>query len=68
DPDIRRFLGQDGNLGEVLGLPKDWTVKIIKAVGNYGEMFERHLTPLGVERGLNRPYNQGGIQYAPPFR
>ncbi|MEN9251813.1 MAG: amino acid ABC transporter substrate-binding protein [Thermostichales cyanobacterium HHBFW_bins_127] len=68
DPDIRRFLGQDGNLGEVLGLPKDWTVKIIKAVGNYGEMFDRHLTPLGVERGLNRPYNQGGIQYAPPFR
>ena len=68
DPDILRFLGKDGNLGEVLGLPADWTVKIIKAVGNYGEMFERHLTPLGVERGLNRPYNQGGIQYAPPFR
>jgi general L-amino acid transport system substrate-binding protein len=68
DPDILRFLGKDGNLGEVLGLPADWTVKIIKAVGNYGEMFERHLTPLGVERGLNRPYNKGGIQYAPPFR
>ncbi|GAB4213120.1 MAG: amino acid ABC transporter substrate-binding protein [Synechococcales cyanobacterium] len=68
DPDILRFLGKDGNLGQLLGLPADWTVKVIKAVGNYGEMFERHLTPLGVERGLNRPYNQGGIQYAPPFR
>ncbi|MEN9223882.1 MAG: amino acid ABC transporter substrate-binding protein [Thermostichus sp. HHBFW_bins_43] len=68
DPDIRRFLGQDGNLGEVMGLAPDWTVNIIRAVGNYGEIFERHLTPLGVSRGLNQPYTQGGIQYAPPFR
>ncbi|MCF2971204.1 amino acid ABC transporter substrate-binding protein [Synechococcus sp. Nb3U1] len=68
DPDILRFLGQDGNLGEVLGLEPDWTVNVIKAVGNYGEIFDRHLTPLGVARGLNQPYTQGGIQYAPPFR
>lgn len=68
DPDIRRFLGQEGNLGELLGLKPDWVVNVIKAVGNYGEIFNRHLTPLGVPRGLNQPYTKGGIQYAPPFR
>ncbi len=68
DPNIRRFLGQDGNLGELLGLDPDWTVNVIKGVGNYSEMFERHLTPLGVSRGYNVPYTEGGLQYSPPFR
>ena len=69
DPNIQRFLGLDGNLGEVLGLDSDFAVNIIKSVGNYGEMFDRHLTPLGVtERGLNASYVDGGLLYAPPFR
>ncbi len=68
DPNIRRFLGLDGDLGELLGLDPDWTVDVIKSVGNYGEIFDRNLTPLGVSRGLNRPYTEGGIQYAPAFR
>jgi general L-amino acid transport system substrate-binding protein len=68
DPDIQRFLGNDGNLGELLGLEPDWTVNVIKGVGNYGEIFDRHLTPLGVQPGLNQPYTEGGILYAPPFR
>ena len=67
DPNIRRFLGLDGSLGEVLGLDPDWTINVIKGVGNYGEIFEEHLAPLGVSRGLNRSYIDGGLQYAPPF-
>ncbi len=68
DPNIQRFLGVDGNLGELLGLEPDWAYTVISSVGNYGEIFERHLTPLGVSRGLNRPYTEGGLQYAMPFR
>lgn len=68
DPNIQRFLGEDGNLGELLGLDPDFAVSIIQGVGNYGEIFERHLTPLGVSPGLNQPYTEGGLLYAPPFR
>lgn len=69
DPNIQRFLGLDGNLGEVLGLDADFAVNIIKSVGNYAEMFDRHLTPLGVtDRGLNASYVDGGLLYSPPFR
>lgn len=68
NPDIRRFLGLEGNLGRALGLSSDWAVRVIKAVGNYGEIFDRNLTPLGLPRGVNRPYTQGGILYAMPFR
>ncbi|MGK7912529.1 MAG: amino acid ABC transporter substrate-binding protein [Synechococcus sp.] len=69
DPNIQRFLGQDGNLGEILGLDSDFTVNVIESVGNYGEMFETHLTPLGItERGFNASYVDGGLLYAPPFR
>ena len=69
DPNIRRFLGVEGNLGEILGVDADFAVDIIKGVGNYAEMFERHLTPLGLtERGLNAAYTDGGLLYAPPFR
>ena len=70
-PDIKRMLGTDGNLGEQLGLTKDWVVRIVKAVGNYGESFERNVgagSPLQISRGLNRLWNQGGIMYAPPIR
>jgi general L-amino acid transport system substrate-binding protein len=70
-PEIKRLLGTDGNLGEQLGLTKDWGVRIIKAVGNYGESFDRNVGPgskLNIQRGLNRLWNQGGIQYAPPAR
>jgi general L-amino acid transport system substrate-binding protein len=71
NPDVKRFVGTEGNYGEQLGLSKDWAVRIIKAVGNYGEAFERNVgqgSPLKIERGLNKLWNKGGIQYAPPVR
>jgi general L-amino acid transport system substrate-binding protein len=70
-PEIARLLGKDGNLGEQLGLTKDWVVRIVKAVGNYGESFDRNVgagSKLRISRGLNKLWNQGGIQYAPPVR
>jgi general L-amino acid transport system substrate-binding protein len=69
--EARRFLGVEGDFGRQLGLPADFTVRVVKAVGNYGELFERHLgraTPLGLERGLNRLWSAGGLHIAPPFR
>lgn len=70
-PELKRVLGTDGNLGEQLGLSNDWVVRIVKAVGNYGEMFERNVgtgSKLGIARGLNQLWNKGGIQFAPPIR
>ena len=70
-PELKRAMGTDGNLGEQLGLTKDWIVRIVKAVGNYGEAFERNVgsgSKLGIARGLNNLWNKGGIQYAPPIR
>jgi general L-amino acid transport system substrate-binding protein len=70
-PEIRRMLGVDGASGEQLGLTKDWVVRIVKHVGNYGEIFERNVgtsSKLGISRGLNRLWTKGGIQYAPPIR
>lgn len=70
-PELRRLLGADGNFGEQLGLTKDWVVRIIRHVGNYGESFERNVganSKLGISRGLNKLWNQGGIHYAPPIR
>ncbi len=55
----------------MLGLNKDWAVQVIKAVGNYGEIFDRNIgpdTPIGLERGLNALWTQGGLIYSPPFR
>ncbi len=69
--EARRFLGIEGDFGRQLGLPADFTVRVVRAVGNYGELFERHLgraTPLGLERGLNRLWTKGGLHIAPPFR
>jgi general L-amino acid transport system substrate-binding protein len=71
NPAIKRFVGTEGNYGEQLGLTKDWAVRIVKLVGNYGESFERNVgqgSPLKIERGLNNLWNKGGIQYAPPIR
>ncbi len=71
NPEIKRLLGTEGNFGEQLGLTKDWVVRIVKLVGNYGESFERNVgqgSPLKIDRGLNRLWNKGGIQYAPPVR
>ena len=70
-PEFKRAFGTDGNLGEQLGLTKDWLVRIVKAVGNYGEAFDRNVgagSRLGIARGLNQLWNKGGIQYAPPIR
>ena len=70
-PDVKRFVGTEGNLGEQLGLTKDWAVRIVKLVGNYGEIFEKDVgsgSKLNIARGLNNLWNKGGIQYAPPIR
>ena len=70
-PELKRIFGTDRNLGEQLGLTKDWVTRIIKATGNYGESFDRNVgagSKLGIARGLNKLWNQGGLQYAPPIR
>lgn len=71
NPELKRVLGIDGNFGEQLGLTKDWVIRIVKAVGNYGEVFDRNVgagSPLAINRGLNNLWNKGGLQYAPPIR
>ncbi len=71
NPEINRLLGTEGNLGEMLGLDADWAVNVLSAVGNYGELFERHIgenTPIGLARGLNAQWTDGGLLYSPPFR
>ncbi|CAN7298762.1 amino acid ABC transporter substrate-binding protein [Bradyrhizobium sp. LjRoot220] len=70
-PELKRVFGTDGNLGEQLGLTKDWVSRIVKSVGNYGESFERNVgagSKLGIARGINALWSKGGIQYAPPIR
>ena len=70
-PDVKRVVGTDGNFGEQLGLTNDWVVRIVKAVGNYGESFDRNVgagSKLQIARGLNQLWNKGVIQYAPPIR
>lgn len=71
NPSIKRLLGVEGDFGTPLGLTKDWAYQIIKHLGNYSEMYERHVgpdTPIGLERGVNALWINGGIQYAPPVR
>jgi general L-amino acid transport system substrate-binding protein len=68
NPEIQRFLGQTGGMGEKLGLSKEWAAQVVAAVGNYSEIFERNLTPLDLPRGVNKPWTQGGLLYAMPFR
>jgi len=71
NPDVARLLGAEGEYGKDLKLANDWTVQIVKQVGNYGEVFERNVgkgSELKIERGLNALWNKGGLQYAPPVR
>lgn len=71
NPAIARLLGEEGAYGEMLGLSNDWAVRVIKHVGNYAESFERNVgpdTPLGIARGLNALWSDGGILYAAPVR
>jgi general L-amino acid transport system substrate-binding protein len=71
NPEINRMLGTEGELGAMISLPNDWLVNVIAAVGNYGEIFEQNIgenTPVGLARGLNAQWTDGGLLYAPPFR
>ena len=71
DPAVQRILGTGEDTGKLLGLDKEWAYRAIKAVGNYGEIFERNVGPksaLKLPRGLNNLWNKGGIMYAPPIR
>ena len=68
NPDIRRLLGTDGDMGKALGVDNKWAVNIIKGVGNYGEMWDRTIAPLGIPRGINNLWNKGGLHYPPPIR
>ena len=71
DPAVLRFVGKEGSFGENMGLSNDWAYQIVKQVGNYAESFDRHVgpnTPLGISRGLNALWTDGGLQYAPPIR
>ncbi len=71
DPETQRLLGVNGDLGKMLNLDNKWAYNAIKQLGNYGELFERHLgekTPLGLTRGPNQLWNKGGLIYSPPFR
>src|SRR5215510_2032248 len=71
NPTIKRILGVTPGMGKALGVDEKWVYNIVKQVGNYGESFERNLgmsSPLKIERGLNRLWTQGGLQYAPPIR
>ena len=71
DPTAQRVLGADRVLSRLLGIAPEWSLRAVQSVGNYGEMFERNLgrgSRLGLERGLNQPWNRGGIMYAPPLQ
>ena len=71
DPNVQRLLGQSGDLGKGMGLDNDWAYRIVKQVGNYGEIYERNLgtkSPLGLERGLNELWTNGGLIYSWPVR
>jgi general L-amino acid transport system substrate-binding protein len=70
-PDIKRLLGFEGNFGEAMGLDSDWAYRVVKLVGNYGEVFDRNLgegSKLKIKRGLNALWTKGGLHYAPPIR
>ncbi len=71
NPEIKRMLGSEGKFGEAIGLTNDWAFRIIKHVGNYGEIFEKNVgqgSPLKIQRGQNALWTKGGLQYAPPIR
>ena len=68
NPDIRRLLGLESNLGRSLGLDDAWAARIVRQVGNYGELWQHDITPLGLDRGRNALWTKGGLQFAPQFR
>ena len=71
NPEINRMLGTEGELGAMLGLESDWGVTVLSSVGNYGELFAENIgeaTPIGLARGLNAQWTDGGLLYSPPFR
>ncbi|MDJ0824425.1 MAG: amino acid ABC transporter substrate-binding protein [Rhodobacter sp.] len=71
NPEVNRLLGTEGNLGEMIGLDAEWARRAIKSQGNYGEVFEKNIgenTPIGLARGLNAQWTDGGLIYSPPFR
>jgi general L-amino acid transport system substrate-binding protein len=71
DPGVQRFLGVTEDTGKLLGLDGEWAYRIVKSVGNYAESFERNLgpkSPVGLPRGVNKLWTQGGLMYAPPIR
>ena len=71
NPGIKRFLGVTPGMGAQMGLDDKWAYNIVKQVGNYGEVFERNIgpkTPLGLKRGLNALWTDGGLMYASPIR
>jgi len=70
-PAVMRLVGNEGTFGKDLGLTNDWAVRIIRHVGNYGEIYDRNIgaeSKLHIPRGLNQLWNAGGIMYAPPIR
>jgi len=71
NPEIARLLGTEGTLGAMLGLDADWAMRAIASQGNYAEIFEGNIgeaTPIGLARGLNAQWTDGGLLYSPPFR
>ncbi len=68
DPNVQRLVGKTGDLGKMLGLDPAWSFNVVLLVGNYGESFARNIGTLGVERGYNRLWRDGGLMYAPPLR
>ncbi|MYF89766.1 MAG: amino acid ABC transporter substrate-binding protein, partial [Boseongicola sp. SB0676_bin_33] len=71
NPEINRLLGTEGTLGDMIGLDSEWAQRAIMAEGNYAEIFEKNIgenTPVGLARGLNAQYTEGGLIYSPPFR
>jgi general L-amino acid transport system substrate-binding protein len=68
DPAVQRFVGKSDGFGAMLGLDNDWAFRIVKQVGNYAESFDRNIAPLGIERGLNRLWKDGGVLYVPDLR
>ncbi len=71
NPEIKRLLGTEGKFGEAIGLTNDWAVRVIKHVGNYGEVFEKNVgegSRLKIKRGQNAQWTKGGLQYGIPVR
>ena len=71
DAELNRMFGTEGEYGAMLGLSKDWVVDVLAAVGNYGEIFEANIgvnTDIGLARGVNALWTDGGLIYAPPYR